>query len=117
MRHPSSIIDRTASLAEGTVALANVVVQAEAQIGRHVIVNTSSSIDHESIVGDYCHICPSVRVAGNVQIGRNVTMGIDSSAIPGVTIGNNVTLGPGAVATNEIPDDCVAVGVPARIYP
>lgn len=35
--------------------------------------------------------------------------------MPGVTIGSNVVIGAGAVVTKDIPDNSVAVGVPARV--
>lgn len=43
------------------------------------------------------------------MIGANVTI------LPGVTIGNNVVIGAGAVVTKDIPDNSLAVGVPARV--
>lgn len=48
-------------------------------------------------------------VIGGVYIGNNVLI------LPGVTIGNNVVIGAGAVVTHDIPDNSVAVGVPARV--
>ena len=35
--------------------------------------------------------------------------------LPGVSIGNNVIIAAGAVVTKDIPDNCVAGGVPARL--
>jgi acetyltransferase-like isoleucine patch superfamily enzyme len=35
--------------------------------------------------------------------------------IAGVTIGENAMVGAGSVVTNNIPDNCVAVGNPARV--
>ena len=35
--------------------------------------------------------------------------------MPGVNIGNNIIIGAGAVVTKDIPDNSVAVGVPARV--
>lgn len=35
--------------------------------------------------------------------------------LPGVIIGNNVIVGAGAVVAKDIPDNSVAVGVPARV--
>lgn len=32
-----------------------------------------------------------------------------------IKIGNNVTIGANAVVLKDVPDDCIAVGVPARI--
>ena len=48
-------------------------------------------------------------VGNDVYIGNNVII------LPGVTIGNNVVIGAGAVVTHDIPDNSVAVGVPARV--
>ena len=48
-------------------------------------------------------------VGNNVYIGNNVII------LPGVTIGNNVVIGTGTVVSKDIPDNSVAVGVPARV--
>ena len=42
-------------------------------------------------------------------IGGNVTI------LPGVTIGNNVVIAAGAVVTKDVPDNCIAGGVPAKV--
>ena len=49
-----------------------------------------------------------------VTIGDNVWIGGSVTICPGVTIGNNVTIGAGSVVVKDIPDNCVAVGNPAR---
>jgi len=35
--------------------------------------------------------------------------------LPGVTIGENAIVGTGAVVTKDVPDNCMAVGVPAKV--
>jgi maltose O-acetyltransferase len=52
---------------------------------------------------------------GRVQIGRETFIGACSVILPGVTIGSNVIIGAGSVVTHDIPDNCVAVGNPARV--
>lgn len=54
------------------------------------------------------------RVA-NVRIGNNVFIGAGTTVLPGVTIGDRVIIGAGSVIKNYIPDNSVAVGVPAKI--
>ena len=51
----------------------------------------------------------------NTKIGNNVFVGAGSIVLPGVTIGNNVVIGAGSVVSQDIPDDSVAVGNPARV--
>ena len=51
----------------------------------------------------------------NVTIGDNVFVGAGTIVLPGVSIGNNVVIGAGSVVSRDIPDNCVAVGNPARV--
>ena len=51
----------------------------------------------------------------NTKIGNNVFIGAGTIVLPGVIIGNNVVIGAGSVVSQDIPDDSVAVGSPARV--
>jgi acetyltransferase-like isoleucine patch superfamily enzyme len=50
-----------------------------------------------------------------IDIGERVWIGANCSIVPGVSIGDKAVIGAGAVVTSDIPRNCVAVGVPARI--
>jgi acetyltransferase-like isoleucine patch superfamily enzyme len=50
-----------------------------------------------------------------ISIGSNVYIGMRTLILPGVTIGNRCIIGAGSVVTKDIPDNSVAVGVPARV--
>lgn len=54
-------------------------------------------------------------IAKPVTIGNDVWIGGNVTILPGVTIGNNVVIGAGAVVSRDIPDNSVALGVPARV--
>jgi len=49
-----------------------------------------------------------------INIGSDVWIGGNVVILPGVTIGNNVVIGAGAIVTKDIPDNCVAMGIPAK---
>lgn len=66
--HPRASVSKLAKVREGTVVLANAVIQAEAVIGKHVIVNAGACIDHEVEVQDFAHIGPLVYVGGAALI-------------------------------------------------
>jgi serine O-acetyltransferase len=48
-------------------------------------------------------------------IGNNVNIGAGAKILGGIIIGNNVTIGANAVVTKSLPDNVVAVGIPAQI--
>jgi maltose O-acetyltransferase len=63
---------------------------------------------------------PAVRISGleyakPIRIGNAVWIGASVSVLPGVDIGDNVTIGAGSVVTRSIPANCVAVGNPCRV--
>lgn len=52
---------------------------------------------------------------GRVSIGDNVFIGAESVVLPNVKIGNNVIIGANSTITNDVPDNVVVAGTPARI--
>lgn len=52
---------------------------------------------------------------GCIDIGNNVFVGTNTTILYDVKIGNNVIIGAGSVVNRDIPDNSVAVGVPARV--
>jgi acetyltransferase-like isoleucine patch superfamily enzyme len=50
-----------------------------------------------------------------VKIGNDVWIGAGCSILPGVTIGNGAVIGARAVVTKDIPENAIAVGVPAKV--
>ena len=49
------------------------------------------------------------------RIKKNAWIGARVCILPGVTIGENAIVGTGSVVTKDVPDNCVAVGNPARV--
>ena len=52
---------------------------------------------------------------GNPIIGDNVTFGVNSIVLGGVTIGKNAIIGAGSVVLNDVPENAIVAGVPAKI--
>ena len=113
--HPHSFLSSRCKLDIGVVVLAGVIVNAGAIISRNVILNTGCSVDHDCFVGANSLLCPGVHLAGNVSIGENSLIGTGVSAVPGVEVGRGCEIGAGAVINKNIPDNSLAVGVPAKV--
>lgn len=58
---------------------------------------------------------PDLEITKPIIIGNNVYIGNDVIFLPGVKVGDNVVIGAGAIVSRDIPDNSVAVGVPARV--
>ena len=115
MVHPTAWVDASVVPGAGTVEFAGAMIQPGTVIGEHVIINTSASVDHDCVLGNFVHIAPGTHLAGNVRIDEGSFMGIGSAAIPGVRIGAWTTVGAGAVVVRELMDKVVAYGVPAKV--
>lgn len=84
--HPTAWVSPTARIGEGTVIMAGAVVQARAVIGRHCIVNTGASVDHDCILLDYVHIAPGAHLCGTVTVGEGALVGVGVGIAPGTFI-------------------------------
>ena len=103
-------------------------------VGRRFFANFNFTVLDEArvTIGDDCFIGPNVSIytachstdpaernsrrewARPVSIGNNVWIGGSVTILPGVNIGDNVTIGAGSVVVRDIPSDCVAAGNPCK---
>ena len=58
---------------------------------------------------------PGTEADGEVNIGKNCWIGINSLILKGVAIGNNSVIAAGSVVTRNIPSDSLAAGIPAKV--
>lgn len=112
--HPNTMISDTVRIGHGNFIAANVTINALASIGDYCILNTGCIIEHECILENAVHIAPGAVLAGNVRVGRNTFVGANSVIKQGVSIGNNVVVGAGSTVLNDLPDNQVWVGNPAK---
>lgn len=105
--------------------LTGIEIHPGAKIGRGLFIDhgTGVVIGETTEIGDDCTIYQGVTLGGTGKdtgkrhptIGNNVLIGSGAKVLGPFTVGNNVKIAAGAVVLTEIPDDCTAVGVPAKI--
>lgn len=113
--HPSATVSPHAGIEEGSVVMQGAVIQSCAHIGRHCIVNTNASVDHDCKIEDFVHIAPGATLCGEVCVGAGSWIGAGAVVIQGVKIGKGCMIGAGAVVCSDIPDGVVAYGNPCKV--
>jgi acetyltransferase EpsM len=113
--NPQSIISPDIKIGSGTLICAGATIIAASQIGQDVIINTSSSVDHECVIEDGVHIGPGVHIGGRTTIKQGAWIGIGATISDRITIGANSIIGAGSVVVRDIPSNVVAYGVPAKV--
>jgi serine O-acetyltransferase len=105
--------------------LTGIEIHPGATIGQGLFIDhgTGVVIGETAEIGDDCTIYQGVTLGGTGKdtgkrhptIGNNVLIGSGAKVLGPFKVGNNVKIAAGAVVLGEIPDDCTAVGVPARV--
>ena len=113
--HPQAVIDSTSFIDFGSVVMAGVIINASTKIGKHGIINTSATVDHDCILEDFVHISPNATICGGINIGEGTQVGAGAVIIPNLKIGKWCKIGAGAVVITDVPDGATVVGNPGRI--
>jgi sugar O-acyltransferase (sialic acid O-acetyltransferase NeuD family) len=113
--HPSAQIALGVTIAPGTVVMANAVLNTDAQVGNHAIINTGATIDHDCVIGDYAHIAPGCSLCGQVRVGTGALLGVGTKVKPAMEIGSWTTCGAGSIVVKSLPSHVVAYGCPACV--
>jgi serine O-acetyltransferase len=107
--------------------ICGVTIGVSAKIGKRLVIEHSGAIviHGNSIIGDDCTVRQGVTIGnkrlddplGAPELGNNVNVGAGAKILGRVHIGNDVEIGANAVVIHDVPDNSVAVGVPARNIP
>ena len=113
--HPQAVIAPSVEIGHGPTIMAGAVINAAARLGENVIVNTGAIVEHDCIIGNHVHIATGARLASTVYVGEGAHIGLGAAIRQCIHIGRNAIVGAGAVVVDDVPDNVVVVGVPARI--
>lgn len=81
-------------------ARSGVVIEDNVQLGSHCSIYSVSTIDNKK---------------GKVVLKKNCKIGTHSTIMPGVTVGENSVVGAHSFVKEDIPDNVLAFGVPAKV--
>lgn len=111
--HPSAVISSMGvTIGEGTVVMANAVVNADTTIGDHCIINSGAVVEHDNILENFVHISVGAKLAGAVHVGEKTWIGIGASVSNNIEISSDCIIGAGGVVIRNIENSGIYVGVP-----
>jgi sugar O-acyltransferase (sialic acid O-acetyltransferase NeuD family) len=113
--HPGAFCSEQASVGAGAQLLVGSITQTRAVLGCNVIVNSGAIVEHDCAIGDHAHIATGAVLASTVKVGELTHIGAGATVRQLVSIGKEAVVGAGAAVVQDLPDNVVAAGVPARI--
>ena len=127
---PSPIARNVVSKVYGVInfVVANVTkiwIPPQVQIGNdfHIIhAEGSLSIHPDVVIGDRLGVMHNVTIGTNMDkacpvIGNDVFIGVNSTVLGGIKVGDRVRIAANTAVTTDVPSDSIVVGSPAKIYP
>jgi sugar O-acyltransferase (sialic acid O-acetyltransferase NeuD family) len=112
--HPAASLGAEVSIGEGTVIMAGVSINPCSSVGRFCILNTRSSLDHDSTMEDFASLAPGVTTGGNCRIGECSAIGIGAVLVHGVQVGAHSVIGAASLVMKPVESFVVAYGSPAK---
>lgn len=83
--------------------------------GIHIGPNTLVASHTKILSHDHCKRVEGLPFTSETHIGRNCFIAVGAMVLPGITIGDEVIVGAGAVVTKDVPSNSIVAGNPARI--
>lgn len=120
---PGAIIRDQVEIGDNAVIMMGAVINIGAEIGAGTMIDMGVILGGRASVGKNSHIGAGAVLAGviepasanPVRVGDNVLVGANAVIIEGVQVGSGSVVAAGAIVTQDIPENVVVAGVPARI--
>jgi len=98
----------------GSMILAGAVVNSDVVVGAGVIVNSSAIVEHDSEIGDFCHLAPGSVLAGGTVLGPRVFVGAGAQVVNQAHVAEGTVIGAGTTVISSITTPGIYAGNPAR---
>jgi acetyltransferase EpsM len=118
----ASVIHSSAVIPEGYCSVGNGVmfmpftqINADTIIGDNCILMSNSFVGHDSVLERFAHVASNAVVGAYVRVGKAVHIGSNATVREKVRLGDFSLIGSGAVVVDDVPENAIVVGNPARI--
>ncbi|MBU8871796.1 MAG: hypothetical protein KOO60_13095 [Gemmatimonadales bacterium] len=117
-----SVIDPSSVFPRGYCKIGNgVLIAPYAQLSPDTIISdncmllANSFVGHDTFLDHFAHLATNAVVGAEVHVGKAVHIGSNATIRENVNIGDFSLIGGGAVVINDVPENSIVVGNPARI--
>lgn len=119
-------INDDAIIGDNVVIHSHCVIFDDVKIGNNTKIQSFCFIPSGITIGNFCFLAPGIKFANDAKppsngkhwkktiIKDNVVIGINSTILPGITIGENAMVGAGSLVTKNIPPNEIWYGSPAK---
>ena len=120
---PGAIIRDNVEIGNNAVIMMGAVINIGAVVGEGTMIDMGALLGGRAIVKNHCHIGANAVLAGVIEpasatpviIEDDVMVGANAVIIEGVHVGKNAVIAAGAVVLEDVPDNAVVAGCPAKI--
>ena len=120
---PGAVIREKVEIGEGAVIMMGAILNIGAVVGKGTMIDMGTVLGGRATVGDRCHIGAGTVLAGVVEpasatpviVEDDVVIGANAVVIEGIHIGRGAVVAAGAVVIEDVPENAVVAGSPARI--
>lgn len=114
--HPTAIIHKGfRSIGNGVLMAPLTQLSPDTTVEDNCILLPNSFLGHDSTMKRFSHITANSVIGGNVTIGFGAHVGTNATIRENVSIGNFALVGSGAVVLNDVPENSIVVGNPAKV--
>jgi len=114
--HPTAIVpEGHCEIGNGILMAANSQLSADTVISDNCILFGNSFIGHNTTLEKYVTVANNVSIGARVHVGKAAHIGSNCTIRQGVKIGNYSIVGMGSLVLQDVPENTIAIGVPARI--
>ncbi|MBO4720280.1 MAG: 2,3,4,5-tetrahydropyridine-2,6-dicarboxylate N-acetyltransferase, partial [Prevotella sp.] len=120
---PGAIIREQVQIGDRAVIMMGAIINIGAVVGEGSMIDMGAVLGGRATVGRNCHIGAGAVLAGVIEpasakpvtIGDGTLVGANAVVIEGVQVGRNCVVAAGAVVIDDVPDNMVVAGCPAKI--
>ncbi len=111
----SSNIKNKVKVFPGSMIMENVLLNNNVTIGKHVLINSGSIIEHDNRFEDYSSCGPGIVTGGEVKVGKKSFIGLGARIKDKIEIKQNSIIGLGSVVISNCKANSIYIGSPAKL--